>query len=287
MLIISSKKDIWENHSYSKKDSFLDFDLDSELAQDDTAFAKITKKSFKKRVKGKRILLLIHGYNPDFLDVLASYSTLHQNMQQYFAKETPAYDEVIGYTWHAGGDEFNYSESKKFAALASDRLRNILNKTLAEANAIDAMTHSLGSRVLLRALALDKTGTVGKKSKQPKIRHHFCLAASVSNTCFDKGKQLRAATQQAKATWVFYSKNDASLQSDALLAKSNIPLGLTGPLGKTKDFPKRTAAIDSSNVVFTHGAYKRSPVFYAFWESVLMKDVDVRGHRFELEPRKH
>ena len=278
MLIVSSKKNIWENHSFSKKDSFLDFDLDSELAQDDTAFAKITKKSFKKSVKGKRILLLIHGYNPDFLDVLASYSTLHQNMQQYFSQETAAYDEVIGYTWHAGGDEFNYSESKRFAAIASERLQLLLNETLGDAATVDVMTHSLGSRVVLRALAL------GKKSQRPKIRHHFCLAASVSNTCFNNDKQLRAATAQTKATWIFYSKNDASLQSDALLAKGNIPLGLTGPLGKAKDFPKRTAAVNSSSLVFTRGAYKRSPAFYDFWDGVLKKDVLVSGQKFELEP---
>ena len=278
MLIVSSKKDIWENHAYSKKDSFLDFDLDSELALDNTAYAKITKKAFKKRVKGKRILVLIHGYNLDFLDVLASYSMLHQNIVQHWATKKQPYDEVIGYTWHAGDDNFDYFKAKKFAAVASKRLQFLLKDTLKKADNIDVMTHSLGARVLLKALA------TGDTNLRPKIRNHFCIAAAVSNTCFEKGKHLRQATKQANATWIFHSKNDSSLKFNYLLAKYNTAMGLTGPIGKTKKYPKRTASIDCSDLVFTHGAYKRLPAFYSCLENILNKDMVVREKQFELEP---
>jgi len=280
MLIVSSKKDLWENHSYSKKDSYLDFDLDSELALDDTAFAKITKKALKKRIKGKRILVFVHGYNPDFLDVLASYSTLHQNIVQHWSTQSAKqpYDEFIGYTWHAGGENFSYPEAKKLAAIASERLKVLLKETLKKADTVDVMTHSLGARVLLNALSS------GKKESRPKIRNHFCIAAAVSNTCFERGKRLRKATQQADATWVFHSTNDSSLQFNYLLAKYNTAMGLTGPTGKAKNYPKRTATVDCSELVTTHGAYKRLPEFYGCLESILNKDMVVKKRQFVLEP---
>ncbi len=295
MLIVSSKKDLWENpsfkqHSFAKKENFLDFDVDSELAVDDTAYAKITKKSFKKRIKGKRVLLLIHGYNLDFLDVLASYSTLHQNIQQELSHpELSHYHEVIGYTWHVGKHDvddakFSYAKAKRNAKKASKRLHKLLQKTLKNATSIDVISHSLGSRVLLTALAdHDKTSSK-QTSKKPLIRNHFCVAAAVNNSCFQKGKHLRNATKQTEATWIFYSKNDASLQTKKLLAKSNSAMGLTGPKAKKNKLPKRTASIDCSSFIYSHGAYKRVPIFYSCLGDILEGRMDVREKVFELEP---
>lgn len=294
MLIVSSKKDLWKNHGHSKKDIFLDFDLDSELAVDDTAYAKITKKTFKKRIKSKRILVLIHGYNPDFLDVLASYSTLHQNIQQQLANDN--YDEVIGYTWHVGTKEdSDYKDAKKDAVIASEKLQTLL-KTLEKADSIDVITHSLGSRVLLRALATKKQKKSKKQNKKKDagltIRHHFCVAPAVSNTCFQKGNRLRKATKQTEATWIFYSRNDSSLQSSDLLAKSNVAMGLTGPICKSRkvkkskrvnNFPKNTVTINSTSLVHTHGTYKRLPAFYNCLESIIKNDSSISGKELVLE----
>ena len=75
MLMVSCRKDFWSPTEFSSADQVRRVDLstgESEIVRPGTFLEELT---------GKRVTVLVHGYNNERLDVLTSYSTIDAQMR--------------------------------------------------------------------------------------------------------------------------------------------------------------------------------------------------------------
>ena len=269
MIFISTRESLTNSHKYAGENYYYDIDFtDSGMTKTKTK----TLASLRKSINGKRVLLLIHGYNNDFLDVSRAYSIIEKN----FAKVDHDYDEIVGFTWPGGNEGYEYLAAKRRSSVAASRLQGLFN--LLNLKAIDVMTHSMGARVVLRALC--ELPADGPKV----IRHHFSTAAAIDDESIEKGKIYYDATQLTRCNWIFHSKRDDVLKYWYRIGDLDTALGLHGPDDRQaiERYSKNVNVVNCRHHVNQHGGYKNTTEIYNFISNILLDKIPKSRQFFTL-----
>ena len=254
MLLISARKDFWNDNKLAKKDKARHVDLVGSKPS-----VKVPKPI--KYLKGKRILMLIHGYNNEPEDVHNAYAMIEANIETHAAS---AYDEVIGYIWPGGDGPFDYAPAKKRANALARRVGIWLEKMKEADVTVDVMVHSMGARVIFKAL---------KTTSATYARHIFTMAAAVDNESIEKDEEFFPSTNRCESVFVFHSRHDGVLRGPYFIAEFDRALGLHGPENPADIIAHSSPAnpatpsvyvVNCKNKVKKHGAYKRTVDIYTF-----------------------
>ena len=250
MLIISARRH-FSNADYFSDQTYAVSDID---LQSDTIIAEnIAINQFVEQVKDKRVLLLVHGYNTEQDEVYDAYAVIERRIDHHL-KDT--YDLVLGYSWPGGDQLWEWKQAKSRSNGEGRRLRFLLESM--PCKTIDIMSHSLGGRVVLKALKYS-----GKKEL---IRNYYCTAAAVDDECLEPGEEFFRAVESWQKIFIFHSKYDRVLATAYVMAEFDSALGLRGP--EDKDYIQNEAnsihIINCKHKVKSHGGYKNSSEMYQF-----------------------
>lgn len=206
----------------------------------------------------RRILMLVHGFANKNLNIYGAYTLFHDKIQSHFGDH---YDEIIGYIWPSeealGNTE--YATAKSNAALLAPRLGDCLASMKAENLTVDLITHSMGARVVLGALA---TRTV------PTVRNIFTFAAAIDHDSLEAGQPFHPALDTCETLFVFHSKFDKWLPNYPDLENNQPPrripaLGLDGPSNRAAVADKMFI-VNAQRPVLGHSKYRESDAVFAF-----------------------
>jgi esterase/lipase superfamily enzyme len=212
--------------------------------------------------KNARICILVHGYNNNFHEVCDSYHLIDKQIQTTMPG---AYDHVVGYTWPGEDNFLEWYQAKSNANGAGRKFRMLINQMPASFT-VDVISHSLGARVVLKALK-DRDST----SIKCQIRNYFCMAGAVDNEVLEAGEEFSAALLATKRLFVLHSARDQVLSGAYRIAEIDNPIGLYGPEDKAC-VDRQESNIYVANckrVVANHGGYKRSVEVFKYLKDAI------------------
>lgn len=249
MLMISSRENFWDSETLSNSDEIRDVVLDGEGLGE-----PIGQEEFINRLRNRRVLFLIHGYNNEEDDVVRAYDIIERNVSAYLGN---MYDEIVGYTWPGGDDRFDYYSAKTRSGAVAPRVRRWLRDIVYVAQALDIMDHSMGTRVSLTAL---------RDPRASRVRNLFNMASAVDNECIQRREKYYPATQNCETLYVFHSKNDDVLRTAYVFAHWDRALGYNGPEDPAAiiEHSPNVKVVNCKNVIQEHGDYKYSEEIYQF-----------------------
>ena len=194
----------------------------------------------------KDTLLLIHGFNNDFVDVTKAYLDFEKRIRQAGFQ-----GNVVGFTWPSYGQWFQYFGDKEQVEYAAPALVKFLQKFLPRLgqNALHFNTHSMGAYLLFRALkSYPGNGVI--------IGDVTCFAADVSNDVLEKGKIGNRAARKIKRLTSYFNRHDPVLGASAF-ANVDGRLGLNGA-DQPDLLPSNAFQADCSTVIEGHSDYRKN-----------------------------
>ena len=261
MFIINSRRSFTEDEIIAPADSFWEAPVQTPVPVP----RPVTKAQFDAQVRGKRVLMLIHGYNNMWEDVARAYGIIEEKISTVSAGQ---YDVVVGYTWPAGNDALDWFKAKKMSSVIGPRVSAHLADVLAGATSLDIMTHSLGGRVAFKAMDLLPAG---------RVRNLFTTAAAVDNESIELDNEHYSATQKTATTFVFHTKKDGVLAAAYKLAEWDAALGEDGPEDPAAiiQHSPNVRVVNCKNKVLAHGHYKHVDDVYGLIRAHLTAPASV------------
>jgi esterase/lipase superfamily enzyme len=256
MLMVSCRKDFWSATEFSPTDEIRDLDLDTGTGP------VITPTAFLEALAHKRLTLLVHGYNNERLDVLASYRTIdaHMRLLGFLGAASRPYDALVGFVWPGGATGVSFPFARGRADDTAPRFGQLLADLQSCGATVDLNTHSLGAHVALEAL---------REVSSPVVRHAWNFASAVDNESVEYGERYFDASRQAVRFYVFHSKNDPVLRVWYRLGDFfdfDTALGDSGPEDPRAimDHSPHVRVINCKEVVTSHGGYRSSGQVWSF-----------------------
>jgi esterase/lipase superfamily enzyme len=220
---------------------------------DDSTIRSVELNNLAEELSGKKICMLVHGYNNEHEEVREAYEIIEKNINSHLPG---AYDAVIGYSWPGGNRALEWWDAKSRANAVARRFRMLLEQ-LSQQTTIDLISHSLGARVSLKAL---------KEASLPLVRNYYCMAAAVDNESLEFDQEFNLALDAVDNIFVMHSVRDEVLASAYSTAELDTALGLFGP----EDVRQVQASLinvfvaNCKRVVTHHGGYKRSEEVFKY-----------------------
>lgn len=259
MLFISARKGLSDENRIGP-DQVFDIKIVRGVAPDPDTLLPLDGgiDAVRNAVDGKKVLVIVHGYNNEFADIARAYDLIEDQTKKNMKTK---YDLVVGYTWPGGDDRFDYFAAKtRSGSLAPRFCENLrqLHSSATRPKALDVMTHSMGARLTLEALKQLTTTKV--------VRNLFLTAAAVDNESIEKGEEYFTANGRARNSFVFHSNNDQVLKFGYNVAEWDRALGLNGPEnpGDIIKHSKSTLVINCKRKINGHGEYKSQDEIYKF-----------------------
>ncbi len=258
MIIISSRKNFVDCNEVSLTHDIKNIDL----VNPNPAVPSIGINDFLAQIAGRRVLLLIHGYNNDFLDIVRSYRSIEAAATLNIKNQ---YDFVVGYTWAGGDDISDYPAAKRRAGSISSLFSPLLQSISATTGGqLDVMAHSMGSR--LAFLAIQNSNAVVQI-----VRNLFTTAAAVDNESLESGQEYHHATKLCQKVYVFHSIHDFVLNGGYRAVDFDTALGLSGPEDPANiiKYGQNIKVVNCKHVVKKHGNYKTCDQIYQYIQNEL------------------
>ena len=275
MLLISSRKDFWNATDFSEIDAIGEVVLEDPSTAGDR---DLTEADYLAELAGRKVLLLVHGYNNTEDAVNLAYARIERASQKLLRTR---YDTITGYTWPGGAIGLAYPVARSRANTAGPRLAGWIRKIARVAGSLDIMSHSLGARVALKALGAIPAG---------KVRNLYLLAAAVDNESIEKGEEFFDATRRCETVMVMHSRHDRTLArwyriGDALLPWQwfdllDVALGCSGPEDPADIIAHspHVVVVNGKGPQLDHGDYKDHPAVYGFLAKFLAGKVPGQFH---------
>jgi esterase/lipase superfamily enzyme len=213
-------------------------------------------------LSGKKVLMLIHGYNNNKEDVLSAYFKVKKQIDEIVVEGTEKiYDEVIGYVWPGYASRSEYFLAKEHAAHVSTRVSQLFYVMGMVAKQFDVMAHSMGNLLFLEAM--------NHPEQAHCVTNFFSLGAAVGDRSIEKGEIYHTAIENCKEVYIVYSKKDDILRYLYTLAEWDRALGSIGieDIGKISS---HVQLVDCSDVVPTHNQYQQATEVYTFLRDRLL-----------------
>jgi len=149
MMMVSCRKDFWSATDFSSVDEIRRIDLATSAGQ------MVTRDEFVQQIQGKRVMVLVHGYNNEERDVVASYRTIDERMRLlgFLGGRNAAYDAIVGFAWPGGAVGVSFPFARQRAGESARRFASLLSTLRTAGATIDLNTHSLGAHVAFEALS--------------------------------------------------------------------------------------------------------------------------------------
>jgi esterase/lipase superfamily enzyme len=208
---------------------------------------------------GKRVLMLIHGFNNSAGEALMTYELINEHfshLQDESGREL--YDVVIGYLWPGNDRRTDYFSAKRHAEKLASRMKETLAQLASQALKIDLFAHSMGNRLMLEALKLLPC----HPDKKP-IENFYSLAPAVDNEALERGEEYYSSTKQCENIFVFHSEEDNVLKYLYLTAERDRALGFKGE-ENSRYVPMNVQFIDCTAFVGGHSEYFHTSPLYQF-----------------------
>jgi esterase/lipase superfamily enzyme len=255
MLIVSCRRDFWSSTDFSTTDEVRRVNLAT------GASTGVPQAAFLDELAGKRVTVLIHGYNNEELDVLKSYSTIDTQMRLlgFLGGGAASYDRLVGFAWPGGALGVAFPFARQRAVEAAPRLARVLTTLQSAGAVIDLNTHSLGAHVTLEAL----------RDTPPLVRNAWNFAAAVDNESIEIHERYYPASRRCNRFFVFHSKNDPVLRiwyRIGDLWDFDTALGYSGPEDPAAiiNNSPHVRVINCKDVVQSHGGYRSSGQVWAY-----------------------
>ena len=217
---------------------------------------KITTKDLLTHVRGKNILVVVHGFNMTYSWSLDQFRSSYENFKDQ-------YDLVIGYLWPGGNQWWEYRNARRLTLEELPyRLLTLMSQFKSLAKNVDFLAHSMGCRLTLETLDL---------ATSPLIRNLFLTAPAVSNISLQLDQRYYNATCNTKHTFVFHSKYDEVSSYAFPIVEGEKSLGLYRP--KHPDLlPYNVTSIDCSHCVDSHSGYDNIPFFRGYIKKIIASE---------------
>lgn len=261
MILISCRENFTGVLHFSKQDEIRDVAL-----PDWNQYRKMTWDELQETVRGKRILVLVHGYRNDKEDVAGAYTSVVEMMglSKLLAPEPNGYDLVLGYMWPGGWARISFPIAVVRANRSAKRFHSLLQALSAAATDLDVQTHSLGARVALEAIERGEAG----------VRNLYLLASAIDNESVEVEEEYYEPAQECSRVYVMHSANDSVLKIAYRigdLPDHDKALGAEGPQRPAliREHSENTKVVDCSEVVHSHGGYRLAAETYDYWHAEL------------------
>ncbi len=250
--IISSRKRFYRPGEIAKQDKVKMVNL---VDPRRSANKAISMKNFEDSIRGKHVVILIHGYNNTFEKICDAYLRVTSQM---VINKVP-HDMVIGLIWPGGNKKLYYWSAKRRAAQLSKRIGKLLTNISKSASQVDIIAHSLGCFLTLNAL---KTTTAS-------MRNIYLMAAAVGNYTLTKGRPFANAVKPSSATFIFTSEDDDILKISFPIGEGgDYALGFTGPVPADEVVDNAITVNCSGNPdPMKHSSYSRRTEIFQFISS--------------------
>ena len=256
MMMVSCRRDFWSSTEFSAADEARRVNLQT------AAGTPVPHGDFLQELAGKRVKVLIHGYNNEELDVISAYSTIDAEMRLlgFLGRASASYDALVGFAWPGGALGVSFPFARQRAAETAPRFAKLLSD-LRSANAtIDLNTHSLGAHVTFEAL---------RQGVPNLIRNAWNFASAVDNESIEFSERYYQASLHCRRFFVFHSKNDPVLRVWYRLGDLwdfDTALGYSGPEDPAAiiNNSPHVRVINCKDVVQSHGGYRASGQVWAY-----------------------
>lgn len=155
----------------------------------------ISSADFRQEIEGKVIAVCIHGMAKSYAgankDLVNNYWNLSKECADY-------YDIIIGINWPGESQlgASSYFKANKQANICGGLLGQVLEQW--NAKSTDVITHSMGAKVLMRAL----------NTSEIKFDHAFLLAPSILRNSIRPGHKWGKECKSIKTLVAFHSQHD-------------------------------------------------------------------------------
>ena len=270
MILISCRKDFANSRAFSPKNAIRNYPFLPRL--DD--FEELDEMNLAQQMRGKHVLLLVHGFRNPLENVASSYQRLLKGLIDAKLMGNGGYDLVLGFTWPGFETPIGFYPAVPFANRSAGYFRSLIELASQNAKTVDVQTHSLGARVALQALAAGTDGFVDSL---------MLTAPAVDDESIEPGKpgkpgkpdepgkEFNAALKHCRRCLVYHSEKDNTLKIGYRLGDLDRALGLKGP--QHPDLIKAKCpdviVVNCKNVVATHGGYRSAGAYYEHWSRVL------------------
>jgi esterase/lipase superfamily enzyme len=261
MLIASCRRDVWSATEFSTTDAVRRIDLET------GASAGVSQTDFLQQLRSKRVLVLVHGYNNEELDVVDSYRAIDRQLRLlgFLGGPAAAYDAVVGFAWPGGAAGVSFPFARQRAAESAARFGRLLAELRSAQATIDLNTHSLGAHVACEALRSTAPGL---------IRNAWNFAAAVDNESIEYGERYFQASERCDMFYVFHSKNDPVLRVWYRIGDFfdfDTALGYSGPEDPAAiiGHSPNVRVINCKDVVQSHGGYRSAGQVWAYMSQEL------------------
>lgn len=223
-----------------------------------------------KEIKGKNVLLLVHGYNNGPEEALSTYRLVNLHVSALKnSHQANLYDLVIGYLWPGDDSPLEYYDAKLHVLRLAKVMRSHLQFLSGSAARVDVLAHSMGNRLIFEALNDHSNG--GKKL----VHNLYSLAAAVDDESIEKNEKYYRATQNCEKIFVFYSRRDGVLKWDYRLAEGDNALGYEGA-EDPKMLPENVQLINYTNLIGQHSQYFMVLPVYEFIRTQFFSSIPKR-----------
>ena len=218
------------------------------------------------RAAGRRVCVLVHGYNNALSAILEAYGELHGRMADAGLTGPDGYGLVAGFAW-PGFTGPEYPAARATANRAGLHLRDLLQPLAAVAAAVDVEAHSLGARVALSAL---------RKKHAVHIGNLRLLAAAVDHSILEPGRVFHSSLDSCVRAVVYHSRRDRTLRRaypvGDLADGIQQALGCIGPRRPARALaacPNLYIVDCTAAVGDDHSGYRKSAACLAHWRRLL------------------
>ena len=262
MYMVSCRREFWSATDFSQTDEIRHLDLNGNGQAPPVAPA-----TFLAAMAGKRVTVLVHGYNNEQRDVLNSYRTIDEQMRLlgFLGPANAPYDALVGFAWPGGASGVSFPFARARAEDAAPRLRQLLAALQGCGAIVDVNSHSLGAHVTFEALR-DAAANV--------VRYAWNFASAVDNESVEKGERYYSASQRCQKFYVFHSKNDPVLRVWYRVGDFfdfDTALGYSGPEDPRTimDHSGNVTVVNCKEVVSSHGGYRSAGQVWSFMQREL------------------
>jgi esterase/lipase superfamily enzyme len=226
---------------------------DAEKISNHTEFmqgSNLQKTTFdSEKIKGKNILLLVHGYNNDPEEALSTYRLINIHVSAFKdSRHSKFYDFIIGYLWPGDDSSLKYYDAKLHVSKLATTMRSHLEFLSDSAAKVDVLAHSMGNRLMFEALNYQFNMT--KKI----VNNFYSLAAAVDDESIETNEKYYLSVQNCEKMFIFYSKRDDVLKWYYSLVEWDKALGYEGA-ENPKKLPENVELINYTNLISQHSQY--------------------------------
>jgi esterase/lipase superfamily enzyme len=261
LLVVSCRRNFWSAVDFSAADEIRRIDFDRGTG------ATIGRSRFLQELRNKRVMVLVHGYNNEELDVLDSYRTIDARMRLlgFLGRPAAAYDALVGFAWPGGATGVSFPFARQRAGESAPGFSRLLADLRTAGATIDLNTHSLGAHVALEAL---------REAAPRTVRNAWNFASAVDNESIEAGERYFEASRRTERFYVFHSRNDPILRvwyRIGDLFDFDTALGFSGPEDAAAIIAHspEVRVVNCKDVVSSHGGYRSAGQVWAYMSTEL------------------